>query len=53
MYASCCHFNDLITKVIPVYKGHSREPEIMDGFPFIYRLKVNALFINEENETVL
>jgi len=36
--------------VKPVYKGHSREPE---NVPFIYRLKLNALFINGENETAL
>jgi len=36
--------------VKPVYKGHSREP---DNVPFIYRLKLYALFINGENEDAL
>ena len=34
----------------PVYKGHSREPE---NVPFLYRLKLYALFINGKNETAL
>jgi hypothetical protein len=36
--------------VKPVYKGHSREPK---NVPFIYRLKLYALYINEENEAAL
>jgi hypothetical protein len=36
--------------VKPVYKSHSREPETV---PFMYSLKVYALFINVKNETVL
>ena len=33
-----------------VYIGHSSEPEKV---PFIYRLKLYALFINGENEAAL
>jgi hypothetical protein len=36
--------------VKPVYKGHSREPEIV---PFIYRLKLDALFNNGNYRTAL
>ena len=34
----------------PVYKGHLKEPE---NVPFIYRLKLYALFMNGENEAAL
>ena len=39
-----------IITVKSVYKGHSREPE---NVPFIYRLKLYALFINGKNRTAL
>jgi hypothetical protein len=41
--------------VKPVYKGHSREPEnaLYQQLPFIYRLKLYALFINGENKASL
>jgi hypothetical protein len=40
----------------PVYKGHSREPKkcaLYEHLPFIYRLKLYALFINGGNEAAL
>ena len=36
--------------VKPVCKDHSRE---LENVPFIYRLKLYALFINGKDETVL
>jgi len=41
--------------VKPVYKCHSREPEIVafEQLPFLYRLKLHVLFITRENETVI
>lgn len=41
--------------VKPVYKGHSTFPEnviLNEQFPFIYRFKIYALFINGKHETV-
>ena len=43
-------FKNNLTTVKPVYKVHSREHE---NVPFIYRLKLYALFINGENESAL
>jgi hypothetical protein len=43
-------FNNISVTVKPVFKGHSREPEQL---PFIYRLRLYALFINGENENAL
>jgi hypothetical protein len=43
-------FIQLVYTVKPVYKGHSREPK---NVPFIYRLKLYALYIYGENETAL
>ena len=54
----CCslHFSMFSQLVKPVYKGHSREPEkcgLYEKLPFIYRLILYALFINEKSETAL
>ena len=54
----CCslRFSMFSQLVKPVYKGHSREPEkcgLYEKLPFIYRLILYALFINEKSETAL
>ena len=42
-----------ISTVKPIYTGHSMEPvnvALNQQLPFIYRLKLYVLFINDKNE---